>query len=82
MRATVLDVAVVGGLTFVVLQLTDGDVDLGLVVSSSVGSWRVTGISTIDAHLWRAGRRAVSLSPLTGVALPASGEQLVELRAD
>ena len=63
-----------------VLQRAAGDVAMGMIVGDAANRWRVLGISTIPADAWKAGRRGVSLQPLSGSAAPAkeTWESIVE----
>lgn len=82
MHARVVEVVEARNMTLVVFQLVAGEVAVGMTVGDSTSRWRVTGVSTVQADAWLAGRRGVSLLSLDGSAALAVGAELYELGAD
>jgi len=79
MQARVIEVVEMHRSVLAVLQLAAGDVAIGMIVGDAANRWRVVGISTVPADAWQAGRRGVSLQPLSGSAAPAVGAELSEM---
>lgn len=79
-RANVIETVETQGMILAVLQLTSGDVALGMVLRDTGHKWRVAGISTSTAEAWQAGRRGVILQPLDASVAPAIGAELKELQ--
>jgi len=75
-QVKVLEVVETQGLMLAALQLLSGDVDIGMVLSDSTNRWRISGISTVPAESWHAGRRGVNLQPLDQRIAPLVGAQL------
>ncbi len=78
MKAKVIEVVKTPRLMLVVLQLSAGDVAIGMTVTDQKNRWRITGISTVPAEAWHSGRRGVAVQPLGELVAPTIGAALEE----
>ena len=80
MRATVIHVTNVPPRLALVLQLREGEVEAGHYLKSGTTTLRVDGVGFAPPDAWRAGKRAATVTVLSGPTLD-EGAEVVEIDA-